>query len=117
MGIKAAKPNHTTGHIGEAIETYIAPLGYGIVEELAGHGVGFDVHEDPYVPNYGTAGDGEPLVPGMVIAIEPIINEGTEKVFLDKDGYTYRTKDGRRSAHFEHTVVITEKGCEVLTKL
>ena len=117
LGIKAAKPGHTTGHIGEAIETYIAPLGYGIVEELAGHGVGYGVHEDPYVPNYGMAGDGEPLVPGMVIAIEPIINEGTHKIFLDKDGYTYRTKDGKRSAHFEHTVVITEKGCEVLTKI
>jgi methionyl aminopeptidase len=114
--IKAAKPNHTTGHIGEAVEAYIAPLGYGIVEELAGHGVGYAVHEDPYVPNYGTAGEGSVLVPGMVIAIEPIVNEGTEKIFLDKDGYTYRTKDGKRSAHFECTVVITEKGCEVLTK-
>lgn len=116
LGIKAAKGGNTTGHIGEAIESYIGPLGYGIVEELAGHGVGYSVHEDPYVPNYGTAGDGEPLVPGMVIAIEPIINEGTEKIMLDKDGYTYRTRDGKRSAHFEHTVVITEKGCEILTR-
>ncbi|MBX4209469.1 type I methionyl aminopeptidase, partial [Candidatus Parcubacteria bacterium] len=115
-GIKAAKPGHTTGHIGEAVESLVAPLGYGIVQELAGHGVGYSVHEDPYVPNYGTAGEGEPLVPGMVIAIEPILNEGTEKIFLDKDGYTYRTKDGKRSAHFERTVVITERGCEILTK-
>ena len=115
-GVSMAKPGNTTGHIGEAIETYIAPLGYGIVEELAGHGVGYKVHEDPYVPNYGIAGEGENLVPGLVIAIEPIINEGTERIFLDKDGYTYRTKDGKRSAHFEVTVVITEKGCEVLTK-
>ncbi|HEU0080728.1 MAG TPA: type I methionyl aminopeptidase [Candidatus Paceibacterota bacterium] len=114
--IKAAKPGNTVGHIGEAVESYIAPLGYGIVEELAGHGVGHSVHEDPYVPNYGVAGEGEELVPGMVIAIEPIINEGTEKIFLDKDGYTYRTKDRRRSAHFEVTVAITEKGCEVLTR-
>lgn len=114
-GVKAAKPNHTTGHIGEAVEAYIAPLGYGIVEELAGHGVGYSVHEDPYVPNYGTAGDGDPLTPGLVIAIEPIVNEGTEDIFLDKDGYTYRTKDGKRSAHFEVTVAITDKGCEVLT--
>lgn len=113
--IKAAKPKHTTGHIGEAVEAYITPMGYGIVEELAGHGVGYNVHEDPYVPNYGTAGEGEFLVPGMVIAIEPIINEGTEKIFLDKDGYTYRTKDGKRSAHFEKTIVITDKGCEILT--
>ncbi len=114
--IKAAKPGNTVGHIGEAVESYIAPLGYGIVEELAGHGVGYSVHEDPYVPNYGQAGDGEELVPGMVIAIEPIINAGSEKIYLDKDGYTYRTKDGRPSAHFEVTVAITEKGCEVLTK-
>lgn len=117
LAIKAAKAGNTTGHIGEAVETYIRPLGYGIVEELAGHGVGYKVHEDPYVPNYGKAGEGDDLVPGMVIAIEPIINLGTEKIFLDKDGYTYRTKDGKRSAHFEHTIVITEKGCEVLTKL
>ncbi len=115
--LEAAKPGNTTGHIGEAVEAYIAPLGYGIVEELAGHGVGFSVHEDPYVTNYGMAGEGEPLVPGMVIAIEPIINEGTHRIFLDRDGYTYRTKDGKRSAHFEATVAITEKGCEVLTKL
>lgn len=114
--IKAATPGNTTGHIGEAVEAYIAPQGYGIVQELAGHGVGFSVHEDPYVPNYGVAGEGEKLVPGMVIAIEPIINEGTEKIFLDKDGYTYRTKDKLRSAHFEVTVAITEKGAEVLTK-
>jgi methionyl aminopeptidase len=116
LGIAAAKGGNTTGHIGEAIELYIGPMGYGIVEELAGHGVGYKVHEDPYVPNYGIAGEGDPLIPGMVIAIEPIINEGTEKIRLDKDGYTYRTKDGKRSAHFEHTIVITEKGCEVLTQ-
>jgi methionyl aminopeptidase len=117
LGIKSAKPGHTTGHIGEAIETYITPLGYGIVEELAGHGVGYSVHEDPYVPNYGRAGEGEPLVPGMVIAIEPIVNEGGSRVKLDKDGYTYRTQDGKRSAHFEKTILITEKGHEVLTAL
>jgi methionyl aminopeptidase len=117
LGIKAAKGGDTTGHIGEAIETYIEPLGYGIVEELAGHGVGYKVHEDPYVPNYGVAGQGDPLVPGMVIAIEPIINKGTKEIYLDKDGYTYKTKDGKVSAHFEKTVLITEKGCEILTEL
>ncbi len=117
LGIKAAKGGNTTGHIGEAIESFIAPLGYGIVQELAGHGVGYKVHEDPYVPNYGTAGDGEDLVPGMVIAIEPIINAGSGDIVLDKDGYTYKTDDGKLSAHFEKTVVITENGCEVLTAL
>ncbi len=117
LGIKQAKPGNTTGHIGEAIESHVAPQGFGIVEELAGHGVGYKVHEDPYVPNYGVAGEGADLVPGLVIAIEPIVNEGTHEIVLDKDGYTYRTKDGKRSAHFEHTIVITEKGCEVLTAL
>ncbi|MDO8579596.1 MAG: type I methionyl aminopeptidase [bacterium] len=117
LGIKVAKSGNTTGNIGEAIESHIFPQGFGIVEELAGHGVGYNVHEDPYIPNYGKAGEGELLVPGMVIAIEPIINEGTKKVKLDVDGYTYRTADGQRSAHFEHTVVITDGGCEILTKI
>jgi methionyl aminopeptidase len=117
LGIEAARAGNTTGHIGEAVQSYIVPMGFGIVEELAGHGVGYKVHEDPYVPNYGQAGEGEPLVPGMVIAIEPIVNEGTGKIFLDKDGYTYRTTDGKRSCHFEHTVLITENGPEVLTSL
>ncbi len=116
LGIAAARGGNTTGHIGEAIESYIAPLGFGIVEELAGHGVGYKVHEDPYVPNYGKAGEGEELVPGMVIAIEPIVNLGTPKIKLAKDGYTYLTRDGKNSAHFEHTVLITKDGCEVLTK-
>ncbi len=114
--IKEAKPGNTTGHIGHAVECIIRPHGFGIVEELAGHGVGYSVHEDPYVPNYGEPGDGEVLVPGMVIAIEPIINMGSPKVRLDKDGYTYRTVDGSLSAHFEHTVAITKTGCRILTK-
>lgn len=116
-GIRQAKPGHTTGHIGEAVETHVKSQGFTVVDELAGHGVGYKVHEDPFVPNYGRAGEGDPLVSGMVIAIEPIVNEGTGKVVLDKDGYTYRTKDGKKSAHFEHTIVITEKGCEILTAL
>lgn len=117
LGIKAAQPGHTVGHIGEAIESFVLPHGFGIVRELAGHGVGYKVHEDPYVPNYGVAGEGDVLVPGMVIAIEPMVNVGGEKIKLDKDGYTYRTKDGSLSAHFEHTVLITEKGPEIITKL
>lgn len=117
LGIKQAKPGNTTGHIGEVIEGHVAPQGFSIVEELAGHGVGYKVHEDPYVPNYGHAGEGADLLPGLVIAIEPIVNEGVQDIVLDKDGYTYRTKDGKRSAHFEHTIAITENGCEVLTSL
>jgi methionyl aminopeptidase len=86
-----------------------------VVEELAGHGVGYSVHEDPYVPNYGEAGEGDTLKSGMVLAIEPMFNLGSRKVVLDKDGYTFRTVDGKPSAHFEHTVVITKSGAEILT--
>lgn len=115
-GIKAAKGGKTVGDIGNAISRVAIPHKYGIVEELAGHGVGYSVHEDPYVPNYGDAGTGEKLVPGMVIAIEPMFNIGTKKIKLDKDGYTYRTADGKPSAHFEHTVLITKGGAEILTQ-
>lgn len=115
-GIKAAKAGATTGDIGFAVESFVKPHGFGIVRELAGHGVGYAVHEEPYVPNYGRAGEGEVLKAGMVIAIEPMLNEGSAAVKLDADGYTYRTRDGSRSAHFEHTVVITAKGAEILTQ-
>lgn len=115
-GIAAVKAGNTVGDIGHAIEQYVKPFGYGHAEGLAGHGVGYKVHEDPYVPNTGKPGTGEDLVAGMVIAIEPMLNEGTGKVIFDKDGYTVRTKDGKRSVHFEHTVAVTEKGCVVLTE-
>ncbi len=82
---------------------------------LAGHGVGYKVHEEPYVPNYGKKNTGSILKPGMVIAIEPMLNEGTADVVLDEDGYTFRTADGKRSAHFEHTVLITDGPAEILT--
>lgn len=114
--IKAAKPGNTTGDIGHAVESFVKPLGYGIVKILAGHGVGYSVHEDPYIPNYGKPGEGEKLVPGMVIAIEPMLNLGTGVVCSTDDEYTYVTKDGKISAHFEHTVSITEKGPVILTK-
>lgn len=116
IGIAAALPGNHIGDIGHAIENFVRPYGFGIIEELSGHGVGYKIHEDPYVPNYGKKGDGERLVPGMVIAIEPMLTLGSPNIFLDKkDGYTYRTKDGTPSAHFEHTVAITETGNQVLT--
>lgn len=115
-GIKVAKDGCTTGDIGEAISRFAISNNYGIVEELCGHGVGYSVHEDPYVPNYGEKGKGEVLKSGAVIAIEPIFNLGSPKVKLDLDGYTYRTADGKPSAHFEHTVVITKSGAEILTE-
>lgn len=114
-GIDAAIASKTVGDIGYAIESFVKPLGYGVIEELCGHGVGYSVHEDPFVPNFGVRGRGARLRPGMVIAIEPMLNEGTKEIELDADGYTYRTADGKRSAHFEHTILITENGPEILT--
>lgn len=114
-GIKAAKGGATVGDIGAAIERIALAGGYGLVEELSGHGVGYSVHEEPFVPNYGEANTGVVLKPGMVIAIEPMFNLGSRHVYLDHDGYTYKTKDGKPSAHFEHTVVITKGEPEILT--
>ncbi|MEK7646121.1 MAG: type I methionyl aminopeptidase [Patescibacteria group bacterium] len=114
-GIKAAKGGKRIGDISSAIEKIGVSNTYGIVQELSGHGVGYGVHEDPYVPNYGEAGKGEVLQPGMVIAIEPMFNLGTKNIKLGADGYTYRTADGKPSAHFEHTVLITKGGAEILT--
>lgn len=116
-GIKAAKGGKRVGDIGVAIERLAIASNLTVVEELAGHGVGYSVHEDPFIPNYGESGKGEILKPGMVIAIEPIFNLGSRHVFIDKDGWTYKTKDGKPSAHFEHTVLITKSGAEVLTVL
>jgi methionyl aminopeptidase len=116
-GIKAAKGGNRVGDIGAAIERIAVSHKYGVVEELSGHGVGYHVHEDPFVPNYGEEGKGEVLKPGMVIAIEPMFNLGSRHVVLDADGYTYKTKDGKPSAHFEHTVLITKGHAEILTIL
>lgn len=115
-GIKAAKGGKKTGDIGHAIESACLAAGFGLVEELCGHGVGYDVHEDPYVPNYGDKGRGDTLAPGMIISIEPIFTVGDPKIYLDKDGYTYRTSDGAPAAHFEHTILITKGGAEILTQ-
>ena len=120
QGINAAQAGNTVGDIGHAIESFIRSRKenkYGIVEILSGHGVGRAIHEDPYIPNFGKAGKGEKLVPGMVVALEPMVNNGTKNVTLDPDGYTFRTADGKKSAHFEHTILITENEPEVLTKV
>ncbi|MGB3921824.1 MAG: type I methionyl aminopeptidase [Minisyncoccia bacterium] len=115
-GIKAAKLGGTIGDIGAAISRVAAPSGFSIAEDLVGHGVGFEVHEDPYVPNFGTKGEGEKLVAGMVLALEPMLNVGTSKIKVLEDGYTIKTRDGSRSAHFEHTIAITEKGTIIITE-
>ena len=115
-GIAAARPGNTIGDIGFAIQECIAPYGFGIVEELSGHGVGYAVHEPPFVPNYGKKGEGERIEVGMALAIEPMVNEGGKDVIFDEEGgYVVETADGSRSAHFEHTVIITENGPEVVT--
>lgn len=119
VGIDVATGGNRVGDIGHAIEQFVRSQGhkYGIVEVLAGHGVGRAIHEDPYIPNFGKAGTGAKLVPGMVIAIEPMLNNGTKNVVLDDDGYTFHTTDGKRSAHFEHTLLITDSEPEILTKI
>jgi methionyl aminopeptidase len=116
LGIKQARGGNRVGDIGFAIESFARGLGYGLAEGLAGHGVGYKVHEEPFVPNEGVKGQGELLRPGMVIAIEPMLTLGGDGTVLDRDGYTYKTKDGSKAAHFEHTVVITEGDPIVLTK-
>jgi methionyl aminopeptidase len=116
-GIKAARGGNKVGDISAAVEAVGVELGYGIVFELGGHGVGHHVHEEPYVPNVGDAGTGDTLVPGMVIAIEPMFTMGTPRVRLKFDGYTFVTKDGSRAAHWEHTVLITDGAPEILTAL
>lgn len=113
--IKMAVPGGKIGDIGSTVQRYCEERGYGVVREYTGHGVGKELHEDPSVPNYGTAGRGVRLVPGMTIAIEPMINQGTAAIKQLSDGWTVKTKDGRLSAHFEHTVAITKQGPVILT--
>lgn len=115
-GIAAAKPGGRVKDIGAAIEA-VVPKGYGIVEDFCGHGVGYALHEEPVVPNFVYKGESPELVPGMVIAIEPMIIKGDKDVIVDeRDGYTVLSADGGNAAHMEHTVLITEKGSEVLTR-
>jgi methionyl aminopeptidase len=115
LGIEQAKAGNRTGDIGFVIQSYVESFGYGVVRELVGHGVGKSLHEDPEVPNYGKRGKGVKIVPGMVFAIEPMINMGTKNVVQERDGWTIRTRDRKPSAHFEHMVAIYEDKTEVLT--
>ena len=115
-GIDAARGGSRIGDIGHAIEAVAKEGGFGVPEELTGHGVGHHVHEDPYVPNWGNPGTGGLLKPGLVLALEPMFNIGSEKILLDTDGHTFKTRDGSVSAHFEHTIVITDGAPEILTQ-
>jgi len=115
-GVGVAKPGNHIGDIGAAIQAEIEKAGFKVVKELGGHGVGERVHEEPFVPNYGRTGEGEELVEGMVLALEPISTAGKAGVLVSPDGYTYRTKDGSRSAHFEHTILIEKDGARIITQ-
>ena len=114
-GLKQVKPGNRIGDISSAIEEYATAHKLGVVRELVGHGIGTNVHEKPDVPNYGKKGTGPMLKEGMTIAIEPMLNLGTRKIYLLDDDWTIITQDGLPSAHFEHTVVVTKDGVEILT--
>ena len=117
LGIEQAIVGNRLGDIGSAIQNYCEENGYGVVREYTGHGVGAKLHEDPSVPNFGTPGRGARLLPGMVIAIEPMITQGNKAIKQLPDGWTVKTKDGKLAAHFEHTIAITKNGPKILTKL
>ena len=114
-GIKQLKNNCRVGDISAAVEKILNKHEYGNVRDLVGHGVGHNVHEEPNIPNFGKKGSGPQLKAGMTIAIEPMATLGGYKVYIDSDGWTVKTSDGSLSAHFEHTVLITDNGYEVLT--
>jgi len=116
-GILAARAGNSVGDIGFAIENVAKKYGLKSAEGLSGHGVGYEVHEDPYVPNAGMPGSGPKLKAGMVLAIEPMFVLGKGDIVLSKDGYTYHTKDGQKAAHFEHTIAITNGAPIILTAL
>ena len=114
-GIEAAVAGGRIGDISSAVQTYCEERGFSVVRDFVGHGIGAKLHEDPSVPNYGTPGRGVRLLPGMTLAIEPMINMGGYEVRQLSDGWTIKTKDGGLSAHFEHTVAITADGPKILT--
>lgn len=114
-GIKQVKPGNRIGDISAAVESYAVKHKLGVVRELCGHGIGTDMHEEPDVPNYGKAGTGPRLKEGMVICIEPMLNLGSRYIYMMDDDWTIKTDDGKPSAHYEHTILVTKDGCEILT--
>ncbi len=116
LGLKEAKPGERLSNVSHAIQTYVEANGFSIVREYVGHGVGQDLHEDPQIPHYGPPNKGPRLKPGMVLAIEPMVNAGSRYVKTLADDWTVVTVDGKMCAHFEHTIAITETGYEILTK-
>jgi methionyl aminopeptidase len=115
IGIAQMQRGNHVGDIGAAVQEHAERHGYGVVRELVGHGVGRVMHEDPQVPNYGQRGSGIELRPGLVLAVEPMITEGSPKIHILGDGWTVVTEDGKLAAHFEHTIAVTESGPRILT--
>ncbi len=114
-GINVAKEGNYVSDIGHAVQTYVESHGYSVVRDLVGHGIGTELHEEPQVPNYGRPKQGLRLQTGMCLAIEPMINAGTKDIYTDSDGWTVKTEDGGASAHFEHTIAITQNGAKILS--
>ena len=114
-GIKNARPGNRIGDISHAVEEYVVSNGFSVVKSFVGHGVGAELHEDPEVPNFGRAGRGPRIYEGMTIAVEPMVNAGTEEVEVQSNGWTVVTFDGKLSAHYENTIAVTENGTEILT--
>lgn len=117
QGLKFARPNNRLSDISHAIESYVVANGYSVVTAYTGHGIGQHLHEDPAVPNFGEPGKGPILKKGMTLAIEPMVNVGTQRVEVLKDNWTVVTLDRKDSAHYEHSIVITDDGYEILTKI
>lgn len=117
LGIEQAHAGNRISDISHAIQDYVEKNGFSVIRELSGHGVGIQLHEEPSIPNFGRPGRGTSLVPGMTLAIEPMVNLGGYEVWTDKNGWTVKTKDGKPSAHFEHTVLITDSEPEILTQI
>ncbi len=115
-GIARARAGNTVGHIGAAIEAHAEKNGFTVLKDLGGHGIGARLHEDPFVPNHGSAGEGDVLVAGMALAIEPILTTGTHKTKDGTDGFAYVTKNGALSAHFEHTIIVTDGAPVIVTE-
>lgn len=117
QGIEAAQPDGYLSDISHAVQSCVEAAGFSVVREFVGHGIGRQLHEDPQIPNYGSPGTGPRLRPGMTLAIEPMVNVGKPGVSILDDGWTAVTVDGKRSAHFEHTIAITENGPEILSRI
>jgi methionyl aminopeptidase len=116
-GIEMVKEGNTVGDIGHAIEKYVKSQGLDVIRSYCGHGVGYDVHEDPQIPNYGNPGEGDILKEGMVIAIEPMIISGSNETSVDQDGWTVKTLDGKKATQYEHTVIVTKDKPIIVTEL